>query len=718
MAYERFQARVDNPVRLRRNFFDNGIIYDPYRIPKIEIWSTRYDPEYETEFPGSLLKDTLYGSRMLLLATNNSAYGELGLEAGEDQPSVVTLTEYEESFINETSIIFTHNLGDRTPIVTLYDATGVMIMPDTITSLDASRIQVTFSLATSGDVDIVGAVPIGASTPVSLVKKYTQSFSNETYVVVDHMLNDDLPNVVIYDGNYNVLYPDQVQFVDSNTIALTFVSPQSGQIIVTGGNTGYASVGFGCQAKVLGTRSETFDTHTGENDSLLISVDAGIAQPITLTQRFNAQANDIISQINAVLAGAKAYLYDGNKIQIISDSYGDNASIELQVVANSAYTSIGLAQGIYRGLGYAPAETTGTRSGDFVITDTSKWFSLSIDGGANIDIDLLEGDTDTKHLNANQIAAIINVALSATTAVCSVSINRELVITATTTVEVLAIANDAYTQLGFTVGFGAFPNIYTGSNAETFQFDATNNNLTIVNNYQSAVYVTLTTGSRTINDVVAEINAVFTANSIDAVAEESVGVTGGRLILRSLTNNGILRIGVGQYYVDYMVPTNFVSSGVLNKNYLDVWYYAPVNTWATDIADDTSFFVVYAGNYFLDTGFSNYDFAFTLLRDVFWKGENRVMQTKVVALPKYASPIQNDWILPLADVEYQIQTSENTMIQTWTPTSVNSGSEIRVQLDTTQAAYRDGLYKFQLKVNLPNSEVIMSPNMSFRITNK
>jgi hypothetical protein len=600
-----------------------------------------------------------------------------------------------------------------------------MIMPDTITSLDANRIEVTFSLATSGDVDIVGAVPIGVAAPISLVKKYTQSFADQTYVVVDHMLNDDMPNVVVYDGSYNILYPDAVQFIDSNSISLTFVSPQSGQVIVTGGSTGYSSVGFGCQAIAKSTKSEPYDIHTGENDALLISVNGDPSFVINLAQDFRAHADDIILQLNLVLQGGghRATAYQaigpdgGASFEIRSDYYGTNASIEFKVMAASAYSSIGLQEGVtVRGLGYAPAETTGTRSGYFTITNTNNWISLAIDGGTNIDIDLLEGDTDTKYLTANQIAAIMNFALLATTAVCSVSAFREVGITATTSIEILSIANDAYTQLGFTVGLYGVS--YIGLGRETFTFDATNNHLTIVNNYQNAVYITLPVGQLTITDVIAEINSVFTANSIEAVAEESTGVAAGRLILRSLTNNGILRTGVGQYYVDYMVPTNFVSSGVLNKNYLDVWYYAPVDTWATDIADDTSFFVVYAGNYFLDTGFSNYDFAFTLLRDIFWKGENRVMQIKVTALPKYASPIQNDWILPLADAEYQIQTSENTMIQAWAPTSVNSGSEIRVQLDTTQSVYRDGLYKLQLKVNLPNSEIIMSPNMSFRITNK
>jgi hypothetical protein len=140
--------------------------------------------------------------------------------------------------------------------------------------------------------------------------------------------------------------------------------------------------------------------------------------------------------------------------------------------------------------------------------------------------------------------------------------------------------------------------------------------------------------------------------------------------------------------------------------------------YETDVADDTDSFIVYADKYFLDSGFSNFDFAFTLLRDLFIKGEKRPMITKVVALPKYKTPTINDWILPLADSQYRILTDENSLVQDWADTEVNTGTEIRVELDTTNALYREGLYNLQLRLNLPNSDIIMSNKMKFRITNK
>ena len=714
--YERWNGRVDNLVKLRRNFFNDGVMFDPYTVDKIEIWATRYDPEYEAENPGVLLKDTLYGSRMVLAGLTNNAYSILGFETGQISPDIVAMTEFEYDFTASASVTVPHNLGDRTPIVTVYDNAGVVLIPDTITSIDVNTIVVTFAIPQSGTIDIVGSTPIAPSIPQSLIKKYTQSFANVTQVIVTHNLNDDFPTVVIYDSNYNQIFPDVVQAIDSNTIVVDFGTYQTGTVVVTGGNVGYAIRGFGCQAVLLGTRAENYDIHTGENDTLLVSIDGGSDQTITLTQNYHAQANDIISQINTTLVGAKAYIYNGNMIQLISDSYGSTASIELKTVANSAYTSIGLAQGLYEGLGYPPAETAGTRNGTITITDTTNWIKLAIDGGADIDVDLMEGDTGTKLLTGSQIAAIIRGFLILPVDAEVSTLRKISIIGATTSIEVKAIANDAYTALGFTIG--TYGISYTGTAQETYLIDATNYKMRIINNYQPSCDVDLTYGNRTVFQIVADINSAFTANGIDAVAEVSTDSTAGRVILRSLKNDGITRTGVGQYYVEYLVPTTFVSNGVMTKQYLDVWYYAPIMAYETDVADDTDSFIVYADKYFLDSGFSNFDFAFTLLRDLFIKGEKRPMITKVVALPKYKTPTINDWILPLADSQYRIFTDENSLVQDWADTEVNTGTEIRVELDTTNALYREGLYNLQLRLNLPNSDIIMSNKMKFRITNK
>ena len=711
--YERYNGRVDHYVRLRKSFFNDGILYDPYHISKIEIWKTRYDPEYENDYPGTLLLDIIYGSRIILSDVGNNAYGVLGFIAGTPPLDVVSEVEYESSFTNETNISFSHNLGDRYPVVTVYDTLNTVIIPNKITSIDADTINVQFASPTSGTVDILGSSVIAQAPISSLVRRYITTFLSQTTVIVNHNLNDNFPSVVIYDLNGNVMYPDMIQIVDADTIQLTFITPQSGTVIVTGGNSGYATTGFGCQAVIDGTKSENFDIHAGQNNKLLISVDGGADQTITLSTNYQAQANDIVSEINTVLVGAYA-VNNGGKIQLLSDTYGSLASINLKVIAASAYITLGLAQGLSGGLGYPPASTTGSKNGTFTITPTNKNVSISIDGGATQNIDLLQGGIITQYLSATQIASIIRQFIG--TGTIAVTSARSLTITAPVSIDILPIANDCYAELGFVVG--SYGITYTGTGMEYFTFTNTNNILRIINNYQSSVDVVLTVGKLTAAQVAILINAAFATNNIFAAADVTTGTLGGRVRIYSLINDNIIRYGIGQYYTDFMVPESYVENGVVELKYFDVWYYAPNQVWLNDIADDTETFTVYADVFFVDDGFSQYDYAFTLMKDTFWKGEKRVLITKVVPLPRYKTPTVNAWIIPISPSFFQILTDENTTIQAWQPTELNSGNEIRVNLNTQLDTWRPGLYKLQLRIELPIDEIILSPFLKFRITNK
>jgi hypothetical protein len=711
--YERYNARIANTVRLRRDFYNDGILFDPYKIDKIEIWKTRYDPEYEADNPGSLLMDTVYGSRIVLGGITNNAYGTLGLEAGTSSPAIIQLNNFEMAFTSQTSVTVPHNLGDHYPIVTVYDTTGVVIQPNSITSVDGNTIVVTFAIAQSGIIDIVGTQGVGVAPPTATTKKYQTSFNNAVSVTVVHNLNDDYPNVAIYDSDYNWIFPLNIQTIDSNTIIVTFASAQTGTIIVVGGNTGFAISGFGSAAYILGTKTEPFVVQTGVNDVMTIAIDGGSNQTITFPANcLGYQASDIMTLINASLVGGTATVVNG-AIQITSDTTGSTSSIALITVAHSIYSTLGMTVGTILGLGYAPAYTEGGKTGAYTITNTTKYVKIALNGGSAHTIDLLEGDTITKRLTGERICAIINAVL---VGCATMSSTRTITLTAATSVDIQTVTDNAYTELGFAVAVHGAS--YSGTAIEYFIFDATNNLMQIINNYQGAVNVTLTTGNQTLAQVIASINAVFTANSINAIAEMTTGTTGGRLRIRSLINDGIIRTGLGQYYTDYSVPTSFVADGVLVKQYLDVWYYSPIIGYENDIADDTDTFIVYADKYFLDSGFGNYDFAFTLMRDLFYVGEKRPLITKVIPLPRYKTPIVNDWILPLSDTQYRIFTDEGSLVQDWADTDLNSGTEIRVALDTTSTLFRDGLYTLQLRVNIPNGEVVLSNRLNFRITAK
>ena len=720
-TYPRYNARVNNSVKLDRNFYNDGVLFVPYTIEQIEIWKTRYDEEYEAENPGSLLMDTIYGSRVVFEDVANNAYGLLGLSPGTTATTLLTVTEYEHSFVNSTIVDVTHNLGDRYPVVTVYNSLGEILWPDLVTSIDANNIRVEFASAVTGIVDIIGATTTHTLSTATLVRRFVENFTNQTTITVNHNLNDTTPTVAVYDVNYQIIYPDTIQYVNANTVTVTFSVPTSGFVVCTGGGTGQSTVGFGDQAIVWGTVSELFDIHTGENDTLLISVDGGADQTITLTQNYRAQVGDIVTDINGQLTDAKAYVYDTNKIMLKSDSYGSAASLQLKTVANAAYTTLGLAQGTYIGHGYAPSEATGTLTGGFEITSTNKYMLINWDNLGDVNIELAEGS----QRGANAIAAEINSAANTAYATigvqyADVTAGRQLeLIGATTQIEIKTIANDAYSELGFTIGI--YGTSVTGTQTEYFVVTATNNLISVNVNYGNpTISIILTVGNRTLAQIISECNTQIATQSMDEelIAEPTTGTFGGRINFRALKNDGIIRTGVGEYYADFAVPESFVADGVLLKKFLDVWYYKPDSGATVNTPDDTSYFIVYPNKFFLDTGYNYYDFAFTLKRDLYNKGEKRIVVCDIQPLPKYDTPVINDWILPISDARYKVTSFDGVELQAWTSVDLATGRDLRFLLDTTGTTYRDGIYKVYYEVSLPNGEVIISPSQKFRITAK
>ena len=718
--YQRDAARVGNEVRLARSFYNDGVLYDPDQVNQVEIWDTRYDTEYEHDNPGSLLKDTIFGSRIVLQDIADSAYGVLGLLPTVTTQTTLFVVEFEQEFTNQTSIDFTHNLNDRYPVVTVYDTNGYQILPDEIISLNVNTIRVNFSIPLSGFVDIVGATEQVSNLTTDLVKRYSTTFSNTTQVIVNHNLNDDSPIVSVYDYNYSKIFAAEVTIIDANTVRVIFPIPMTGTIIVTGGGRGVSSTGFGESAKVYGTKSELFDIHSGENDTLLISVDNSANQTVTLTQKFNATASDIVTAINSQLVGGIAELYQTDKILIRTSSIGSGSSIKLRTVANPAYNEIGLAIGDYSGLGEPPSSVVGSKSGGFAITASSFQLKINWDGLGDVTIPLSLGIQRGGASIAAEINSIVNAAYATTNVeYADVSSLRQLRFKAVSSIVISSIVNDCYGELGFTPA--SYGTSVIGTTIEYYVITVTNKYMTFVVNYNNTpISVELTVGNRTLAQILAEINAAIAVELLQdtVVAEASTGVFAGRLTMRVLISDGIIRDSVGQYHVLYEVPYEFVSNGVLWKKFLDVWYYFPNDSYTTPIADDTAYFVVYPNKFFLDTGYSQYDFSFNLEKDLFFKGEKRVVICDLQALPKYKTPMTNDWILPIANAQYKILTYDNIELVPFTPIEIATGRDLRFTLDTRSSDWRDGIYKIVYEVGLPNGEIVRSAGMKFRLTAK
>ena len=66
--------------------------------------------------------------------------------------SQLTNVRYEESFTPATSVTVTHNLNLDTPIVQVWSASGVQVIPSEVTRVSSNELNVTFAFATTGSV--------------------------------------------------------------------------------------------------------------------------------------------------------------------------------------------------------------------------------------------------------------------------------------------------------------------------------------------------------------------------------------------------------------------------------------------------------------------------------------------------------------------------------------------------------------------------------------
>ena len=85
-----------------------------------------------------------------------------------------SVNRYAEAITSETSVVITHNLGDSTPVVQVYDSNNEQVTPDVVDITDSNNVTIQFSAATTGNVIVlggssgvsaVGMIPIGGMIP-------------------------------------------------------------------------------------------------------------------------------------------------------------------------------------------------------------------------------------------------------------------------------------------------------------------------------------------------------------------------------------------------------------------------------------------------------------------------------------------------------------------------------------------------------------------------
>ena len=134
-----------------------------------------------------------------------------------------------------------HNLNTTYPIVTIWESgSNQIVQPDTISSVDANNILVTFTTPVKGfaNVSRAGSVISGSTDWNLLINKpnvgvvYSQTTPSATWSIA-HNLGTQFPLVTVYDSSNAVVLPQSIVGTDSNNITITFPTAQTGTVNVS-----------------------------------------------------------------------------------------------------------------------------------------------------------------------------------------------------------------------------------------------------------------------------------------------------------------------------------------------------------------------------------------------------------------------------------------------------------------------------------------------------
>lgn len=287
-------------------------------------------------------------------------------------------------------------------------------------------------------------------------------------------------------GPFNITRPTAA-VVTSNPENFTINDPVAASV------TGSVDETFDIHAvttpTVLGTQGgDSFTVQAGVNDVIRLAMDGGAPSDITLTAGVGRTAAQICADINAVFPGVAAP--DTGAVRLTSTTSGSTAEISIQAVANDAYTL----------LGFTVADTNGV--------DGTNLLRINVDGSGNQDITLTSGGART----AQQVVDDINLVLTGATA--SVSGGTKVRITSDTaggssSVQLVAISNSAYVTLGMT--------------AQTYNGSAGSNKLRVIVDGGAPQDFTLTAGTRSAANIVADLAALTGATA--SVFSNAVRIT-------------------------------------------------------------------------------------------------------------------------------------------------------------------------------------------------
>jgi hypothetical protein len=186
-----------------------------------------------------------------------STTGRIAVSGGTTDVNVLGVKRYSESFTGETTgYIVNHNLNTTSPSVTVYDSTGAVIIPATITATTPNVVTIDFSLSTTGIVEVQGGTQStspGAGT-ADLLPVITNSFDigSGTFMWKDGYFAGKLTVLGGVDPTYLQLAPQGADpainnslWVDSSDSKLKFRDNvgSSEEVVTTSSVTGSIPIG-------------------------------------------------------------------------------------------------------------------------------------------------------------------------------------------------------------------------------------------------------------------------------------------------------------------------------------------------------------------------------------------------------------------------------------------------------------------------------------------
>lgn len=117
---------------------------------------------------------------------------------------------------------FAHNIGDQYPAFEIYDSNNNIVIPSNIRAVDAYTAEIQFAYSASGRAVATLGGGIGVGTVI------TTTSASSTWSLT-HNLSTSYPIVTIWEsGSNQIIQPDTITSVDTNTILVTFTTPVKG----------------------------------------------------------------------------------------------------------------------------------------------------------------------------------------------------------------------------------------------------------------------------------------------------------------------------------------------------------------------------------------------------------------------------------------------------------------------------------------------------------